>query len=116
MNRRDPQKEQRLADALAKRWRKRKRQALDDLATMQGDQTPWTERTVAHVTTLKVVELAAAEARAQQATTNVNVNLGFVRMPAAIEDRNQWEAFAQQVDRQALEAVEVKPEDKGGDE
>jgi hypothetical protein len=103
----------RIGKGYARHWRERKGQAIQALKEMQTDGTPWNERTVAHVTNMKVVELACAEERAKSAPASLTLNLGMVRMPVAIPNHDQWEAFAQSADRPAIEAIVVEPEEDG---
>lgn len=107
----DLKKLARIGKSFPRRWRERVGKAVDELARMQNDSTPWSERTVAHSTNLKVIELAAAEERAKKQATSLTLNLGMVRIPVAIPNQDQWEAFAQSADRPALEAVVIEPDD-----
>lgn len=100
----------------------RQRVALEHIQRIQegpeGD-TPWEDRTVRDAVNLKLVEMAAASARAASKAPVTNVAFGVVVVPQRIEDPAAWEAQARQVGatpaRPAIEA-EVVPDEPGRDE
>ena len=71
----------------------------------------WSDRSVKAGVSSKLIELAAAEARARREAEGARV-LGMVVVQARIEDTGQWEKFAAQGGQPVIEAVATEVEEK----
>lgn len=78
----------------------------------RDDGVSWADRPVVTAVNMKLIELAAAQERARQASSAPTAVFGVVMMQPRIESAEAWEAYAKQVaekpqtiDVEALSAV-----------
>lgn len=103
--------EEKLKATIDKSMRNNMRWAQSHVSQSRKDgswaSTQWRERTIADVAALKLVELQAANERANKLSQRAPIQLGVVVMPQRAASIEEWEAEGKALESQGRKVIDT---------